>query len=354
MGVDDPHDNPSILIDAKGFLWVFVSGRGRSRPGHKLRSSQPYDIDHFEMISSEEMTYPQPWYIQNKGIIHLFTKYTGIRELYFETSPDGYTWSEDKKIAGILAEGDSLGGHYQVSNRIGNKISTFFNRHPEGHPDKRTDLYYLQTIDFGRTWTTADGVAVDLPVNEVIHPARVIDYQSRKKNVYLKDLNFDASGNPVCLYITSNGHEPGPGNAPYEWHLTRWNGKSWITSTLFTADHNYDMGSLYIQEETWKIIAPIQPGPYPFATGGEIQIWQSTNNGETWNLETDVTRNSERNHSYIRRPVNGHNPFYFFWADGHPHELSGSILYYGNSTGDFWALPYDMKTPDAKPEKQNK
>ena len=28
-GVDDPHDNPSLLIDNEGYLWVFVSGRNK-------------------------------------------------------------------------------------------------------------------------------------------------------------------------------------------------------------------------------------------------------------------------------------------------------------------------------------
>ena len=31
QGVDDPHDNPSLLVDDQGYLWVFVSGRGRTR-----------------------------------------------------------------------------------------------------------------------------------------------------------------------------------------------------------------------------------------------------------------------------------------------------------------------------------
>jgi hypothetical protein len=100
-GVNDPHDNPSLLIDPEGYLWVFVSGRGSSRPGYKLRSHQPYQIDSFELISEEEMTYPQPWYIEGEGMIHLFTKYTGIRELYYETSRDGYNWSDDRKLDGI-------------------------------------------------------------------------------------------------------------------------------------------------------------------------------------------------------------------------------------------------------------
>lgn len=55
-GVNDPHDNPSIMIGDDGHLWVFVSGRGRGRSGFKFRSKKPYDIEAFEMISEKEIT----------------------------------------------------------------------------------------------------------------------------------------------------------------------------------------------------------------------------------------------------------------------------------------------------------
>jgi hypothetical protein len=31
-GVNDPHDNGSILMDGDGHIWIFVSGRGRAVP----------------------------------------------------------------------------------------------------------------------------------------------------------------------------------------------------------------------------------------------------------------------------------------------------------------------------------
>ena len=67
LGVDDPHDDPSLAIDNNGFLWVFVSGRGRARMGFKYKSDQPYSTDSFTQITEEEMTYPQPLYDQQNG-----------------------------------------------------------------------------------------------------------------------------------------------------------------------------------------------------------------------------------------------------------------------------------------------
>ncbi len=86
-----------------------ITGQARERPGFKYRSRKPYDISAFDRISEEEMTYAQPWFLPGKGFINFFTKYTKGRELYFETSPDGVTWSGDQKLAG-------LGGHYQVTS----------------------------------------------------------------------------------------------------------------------------------------------------------------------------------------------------------------------------------------------
>jgi hypothetical protein len=349
MGVTDPHDNPCLQIDQSGHIWVFVAGRARTRPGFKYRSIKPYDIEKFEQVSMEEMCYPQPWYINDSGFLNLFTKYTGVRELYFETSSDGYKWSEDHKLVGIRESGDTLGGHYQVSNRHDKTVGTFFQRHPNGDVDKRTDLYYIQTSDMGKTWTTAGGIPVDIPMVQVENPARIINYQVQGLNVYLCDINFDSKGHPVCLYVTSRGHEPGPESAPFQWKLTHWNGISWETSVVGESDHNYDVGSLYILDNKWLIVAPLVNGPQLWAAGGELVFYESEDQGKTWQKTKQITCNTPRNHTYVRRPIYAHDPFFFFWADGNPNKLSISKLYFGDSSGNFWQLPYEMKGKTAKP-----
>lgn len=342
-GVDDPHDNPSLLLDQQGYIWVFVSGRNTRRMGYKYKSSQPYDISSFKQITEEVMTYPQPWFIKGQGYFHFFTKYTGVRELYFETSQDGITWTDDRKLAGIKNPTYTKSGHYQVSNQRGNRIVTFFNWHPDGNVDKRTNVYYVQTLDFGNTFETVDGKKLALPIEEIASPARIMDYETLQTNVYLCDVDFDQGGNPVCLYVTSKGHEPGPQNGAREWHILHYNGKEWQDRIVSKSDHNYDMGSLFIKGNIWRIVAPTDSGPQVHGSGGEVVMLESMDNGLTWSRFKKLTAQSERNHNYIRRVVNGKSPFLYFWADGDPNKFSPSYLYIGDEAGEVWQLPYCME-----------
>lgn len=352
-GVDDPHDNPSLSIDTKGYLWVFVSGRGSKRPGFKFKSSNPYDIGSFDLISEEEFTYPQPWNTKD-GFVHLFTKYTGVRQLYYETSKDGNNWTEDRQLAAIPVNKGEKSGHYQTSLSDGNnKVGTFFNRHPNGVVDVRTDLYYVQTTNFAESWTDVTGEKLNTPLLERASKARVIDYQSKGNNIYLKDMGYDMNGNPVCLYIRSKGHEPGPKSAPYQWCVTNWDGSKWVTNVITTSDHNYDMGSIFIEGKTWKIVGPTEQGPQEYGVGGELAIWESANQGKKWKRTKVLTQKSKLSHSYVRRPINNKAPFNFFWSDGHSHNFSKSELYFGDFEGNIWKLPYEMKDDFEKPIKVN-
>lgn len=346
QGVDDPHDNPSIQLDGEGRLWVFVSGRGRKRPGHVYRSRLPYDIESIGHVSGREFTYPQPWWVAGQGFLFLFTKYTGGRELYWSTSDTGAgSWTKDKRLAG-------MGGHYQVSNERAGKVITAFNMHPNGNVDKRTNLYFVQTDDLGKTWRTASGGMVKTPLTDPACAALVRDYGAEKRLVYMKDIGFDAVGNPVILYLTSGSHQPGPAGAPRTWTIAHWSGGAWGFHEVTTSTHNYDMGSLYIEEDgVWRIIAPTEQGPQQHGGGGEIAMWHSRDLGKTWGKVRDVTRNSTLNHGYVRRPVRAQPDFYGFWADGNPDTMSASRLYFTDKSGEtVWCLPYDMEGQTATPQ----
>lgn len=341
-GVFDPHDNPSIGMDVKGHIWVFVSGRGRGRPGFIYKSRQPYSVDAFDRVIEDEMTYPQPKYVKGKGFLHLFTKYTGTRLLYFNTSPDGYTWTEHQQLAAIKRPDDKNGGHYQISGQTGDKIVFFFNWHPNGNVDRRTNIYYLQTTDFGKTWTKVDGTPVPVPVTELDSPTLLKEFFSKGENVYIKDVAFDEKGNPMALYVSGKGHQPGPDNGLKEWQVIYWNGSEWENHKITTSDHNYDTGSIWTDKDKWTVIAPTENSPQQWGGGGELVIWESKDKGKNWRQIKQITRNSPRNHNYVRKVVNGTDPFMYFWADGDPHEKSPSLMYFGDSKGNVYTLPYEM------------
>lgn len=350
-GVDDPHDNASLNLDEAGHLWLFVSGRGVSRPGFIYRSRQPYAIDDWEQVYEGEFTYPQPWWIAGEGLVHLYTRYVAgegprARELFFRKSADGRTWGEERALA-------AFGGHYQVSHQRGRRIVSIFNRHPNRNVDARTDLYFVQSHDAGETWTAVDGTPLALPLTTVDNPARVKAYSDEGKLVYVMDVTFDAEERPIILYVTSHDHRPGPAGDPRVWTVAHWTGTAWAFHEITAAGHNYDTGSLQLDPDgAWRLTAPTGTGPQLHGTGGEMAMWLSRDLGRTWTRERELTAQSVSNHGYARRPLGAHPDFHTYWADGNPDTLSPSRLYFTDREGTgVWRLPYVMEGETAAPEK---
>ena len=353
--VNDPHDDPTVQIDKDGYIWVFVSGRQDKRNGRIYRSWKPYDIWGFELVSEFEMAYPQIMYSEEKGFFFFFTKYTGQRQLYYQTSTDGRTWTATKHLADIK-DGQNKSGHYQISNICGTKLCTAFNRHINGDVDTRTSIYYLQSTDWGQTWTTASGEVVATPVKEKKSNALVMDYESQGKNCYIKDLNFDTDGNPIVLYLISDNHKTGPEGGDREWHTMHWDGTKWNVTKFAKSTHCYDSGSLWVDGNTWTIIAPTDPskdsGLY-WGAGGELQQWTSTDKGKTWTMTRQMTSGSGTNHTYVRRPFYADDGFWAYWADGRTDRFSKSNLYFSTKDGQIYKMPYNMTDEWQKPEKYN-
>ncbi len=345
----DAHDNPVLCIDDDGYIWIFSSSHGTGRPSYISRSAAPCSIDHFDLVWKGNYSYPQPSYVPQHGFLLMHTHYTKGRTNCFMKSPDGVHWSERVFLSRIDH------GHYQVSRSWeGKKVGAAFNYHPKGKGlNWRTNLYYMESDDFAETWKAADGSAITPLITKVQNPALVCDYESRGLNVYLKDINFDADGRPVILYITSKGYEPGPENMPRTWTTARWTGKAWeIRGKGIVSDNNYDTGSLYLEPDgTWRIIGPTHTGPQPYNPGGEVAMWTSRDKGATWRCEKVMTSKSPFNHTYVRRPVHAHPDFYAFWADGHGRKPSASRLYFCNRQGEVFRLPVVMTGKSALPER---
>ncbi len=216
---NDAHDNPVLNIDKQGYIWLFSTSHGTDRPSFIHKSNQPYDISSFERIRPMRMagndtvpfdnfSYLQSHYHADHGFFHLMTHYDrGVlkygsnkarRTISYITSEDGVNWSELKDIAHIEE------GHYQTSGQHKNKVGTSFNFHPDTEHasglDYRTNLYYIETSDHGKSWTNAGGDPVALPIVTRNNNALVHNYQAEGLNVYINDVSYDSQGNPVIFY----------------------------------------------------------------------------------------------------------------------------------------------------------
>ncbi len=355
----DAHDNPVISVDDEGYIWIFSTSHGTSRPSYIHKSSQPYDVDEFQLIDVTKVedgqqvpmtnfSYMQPWHLEGKGFAAFFTRYNypAARTICFMTSPDGVKWSKWQRLAAIDK------GHYQISAAGTTKAGSTFNYHPQPKGlNWRTNLYYVETDDLGKTWRSVDGRELTLPLNTPKNAALVHDYEEESLNVYLKDIRYDEQDRPVILFITSKGYQSGPKNDPRTWTTARWTGDKWQIRPAFDSDNNYDMGSLYLEQDgTWRVIGPTETGPQPYNPGGEIAMWVSKDSGRTWRKVRQLTKDSERNHTYVRRPVDADPHFYAIWADGHGRKPSKSSLYFCDIQGNVYILPREMKDDFAKPQ----
>ncbi len=353
----DAHDNPVISVDDDGYIWIFSTSHGTGRPSYMSRSTGPYSIEAFELMNPTEIvdgkevpftnfSYFQVYPVRGKGFIALFTKYIkGRRVIGYNTSSDGVKWNEWKQIANY---GE---GHYQVSDCNNGKVGVAFDYHPKGKGlNWRTNLQYLETKDFGKSWQTASGETVKLPLTGIENPALIHNFEQEKLNCYLSDIQIDRKGRPAILVISSKGYESGPENGPREWHLFSYGRHGWQNSVVTISDNNYDMGSVYLESrKSWKIIGPAADGPQAWNTGGEVVLWKSTDQGKTWEKFREMTKNSPRNHCYVRRPLNAHPGFYAIWADGHGRKPSESYLYICDKEGNISVLPREMSGETAIP-----
>lgn len=372
----DAHDNPVLSIDNKGYIWIFSTSHGTLRPSFIHRSLEPWSISEFQTIPATRMeagsrvpydnfSYMQVRFAEGRGFVAFHTRYNmpAERTIGYITSQNGTEWSEWQPLAAIDK------GHYQVSEVTAGRVGTAFNYHPE--PDGlnwRTNLYYLQSDDWGQSWQSADGTTIDVPVTSVDNRALVHDYQSEGLKVYMKDLNFDTNGNPVILYVTSKGYEPGPENGPRIWQTAHWTGRQWDILPITESDSNYDTGCLTVEPDslttgsntpsqtfaaattdTWRLIAPIGDGPQPGNPGGEMEMWISRTQGRQWKKTATLTADSQYNHTYARRVLHADPGFWALWADGHGRQPSPSRLYFCTHDGRVWQLPEHMDTDHAPP-----
>jgi hypothetical protein len=360
VGGNDNHKNAVLTIDDDGYLNVFGNSHGNSGSGNYYKSTTPYSITEFNEIplpgsvfnnnsGAVKLAYSNSFHVPGSGLMLVYNEYDDGRAAHFATSTNGTTWVEGELF-------DTEQGHYTLARQNGSTISVTADYHRNGSLDHRTNLYYVQTNDFGQTWTNVSGTALTLPLTTRNNAALVHDYFAENQMVYMKDIDYDASGNPILLYLTVSdadnlGYNPGPKPGGRTLNTAYWTGGQWQIRQALLTDHNYDHGELTVETDgTWRITAPFIDGPQQYGTGGEVGVWTSSNQGQSWQLLDQLTENSLFNHTYVRHVVDAHDGFYDYWADGNAFAQSASRLYFTTKDGNVYRMPRHFTGDFAAPE----
>jgi len=342
----DPAYNPTLAIDGNGHLWVFIGTDNKDTPSLIFKSAQPYNINSFQLIHQAQFTQPQPWYVDKKGFVLIHTRNTdGCKQLYCTTSsPDGLQWNKPQLLAAIDK------GHDAVSWCHKNKVGVAFNVHSnKGGTKTSTNIYFMITSDFAKTWRTMARKTINLPLKKIDNAALVRDYLSSKWLIHMMGLNIDQFGYPTILHMMSISSATNAQSNAHIWNTARWIGRGWEFSGQIRSDNVDDTGCLHTDKDrSWRIIGPTDPGPQPFHAGGEVVMWRTEDQGRSW-YKTVLTQNSRFNHNFIRRPLNAPDDFNAFWCDGHAEKPSESRLYFCGKKGKVFMLPTKMTQNFEKP-----
>ena len=317
----DAHRNPTLLIDADGFIYVFYGAHGH--PTRVARSAEPWKIDAWRRDATIEdlrTSNPQP-----------FQPTPAETVVSYRNSPpdsvDG-TWCVRRSTDGAASwqptetiihfDGCSIYAmSIGASGPYPRKVHIAWSRLGGGVPEdaatlhlwaRRYNVYYACSADGGKTWTRSDGTPYTLPIDEA--SAEKL-YDSGRHGVWLKDIQVGPDGRPLVLFIDSETQ-----TFDAKWKLARPGEAGWRISDVAVSDHMYDDGALVVAgADDYRFYGPTGVSQ-PHEDGGEIEEWRSGDEGATWKRARALTAGSKWSHNNVKTVFGGAPDFRIMWSYG--------------------------------------
>jgi len=160
----DYHDHPTLVVDADGYIWVFLEQHATTSP-HTYRSTKPYNITKFTKIVegvTARVDYPKTYVYPNGNFIQwLRTGALGEVGLGVRTSTDGVTWSSIQKVTEATSEQSAVDyRHYPYipTNWVNNGEFNIvlFKRIGDAGTELYIRVWHLKTMD-GVTYYNEQG-----------------------------------------------------------------------------------------------------------------------------------------------------------------------------------------------------
>lgn len=319
----DAHRNPTLLVDAEGYLLVFYGAHGHE--SRVLRSCRPYDLSAWTEVSvlpDAKTTYPQPWELLPGEVFVSYRQapqWTTCSWRATVSRDGGRTWEPSRELVN-LGESAVYGVTIGDTGSYPRRVHFVWSRLGGGTPEeiaskhlwcRRYNIYYACSDDGGYTWRRSDGTPYELPIT--LDSQEEI-YNCGQRGVWLKDIQLDSAGHPWVLFVDSDP-------ATYEglFRVGRFDGQQWHFTTVAESDHMYDDGGIAILGDgDVRVYAPSTP-VQPHEDGGDIEEWQSTDGGHSWANTRHVTSGSRYSHNNVKIAFNhqqGPGDLRMLWSYG--------------------------------------
>ena len=328
----DDHDNPSIFIDNKGYLFVSYSKHANREPVYLLKSSEPEEINDWEPVVTLALNDS----VKYKGYSNTYM-YTNIQQLSdeqnrlylfwrgadfkpnFSTSDDnGKSWITGKIM--VLPERiyRDRRPYMKICSNHKNAIHFAFT---DGHPgnEPTNSIYYAKYKKGNLVKANGDKIMSweDLPLDpknaDVVYDATLTN-----EKAWIWDVAENSLSNPVMVYSRF------PNDTIHVYYYAVWDNNQW---------NNYKM----VDSGTWFPENTDKPQREPNYSGGlvldhndpsivylsrqkegifEIERWQTPDMGKTWIIR-EITSHSTQNNvrPFVIRNYNEQDSLRIFWMN---------------------------------------
>ena len=318
--VNDDHGNPSMLIDAAGFIHVFYGCH--AGPMKYAKSAKPLDISSFTKMPdpAAKATYPQVMQMSDGTMCLFYRAGAHCDDWVLRTSADGgANWGEAQAlIKGVPPQdawyaGFAKGPGDTVHAGFVWKDDNNALRSPGPEYVHRYDLYYMRR-DARGLWRNASGEELKLPVAKAAARAkcRVYDSIANKQHTGGCSVGVDGSGE-VHLLFRVGGYF---GDTRYEHKLATWSGREWEFVNIgpaidcgfadYPRDDNF---SLQVEPKLLRAYVANILADTP-ATAN-LEQWESADAGRTWTKAKTIFTSSDIPPRYVLiapKPVLDHHP----------------------------------------------
>jgi hypothetical protein len=293
----DDHDNPAVLIRQDGKVACVYSIHTENGFRYRISSSAE-DISAFAAEQSAWPSNPNPnsysnlLYLSTPGLYYNWYREGQSDRMGVSTS-DWSTWSAPAIWTESGASGNLNCYTRTVANGTNRVDFLFTDQAPNsnGTTSLNSSAFHgYMTVNAGGTQSFFDSAGNALGGGKLTNTTatKIIDYTDSRGNWWIWDITYGAGNEPQVLIVGFADH------ADHVYVHGRWNGSSWVNTTITTAGPGlyigndfYSGGMCFDSQDATKVYLSKKVGD-----AWELQEWRTTDNGGTWAKRRDITSGS--------------------------------------------------------------